>query len=459
MSSDKLEQAADLHRRWRGLGPLLFVLFYSVFFAVHLKVERSMVYLKNDMVLSAGTATFYNDMAAPADQAGAGSTGKGTAFLLLHHPVARLAIAAWTPFADSQSSARRHGVATLTAGAGALTVVFLYLALMWSNVSRLRAALLACVFGISTAGLVFSVLPQPYIFGAMGLMAALATVARGQSGSWWEFPLAALYTACCSFWHIIPLLLLALVRGARASSGGSDWQPVVQSFVSVVLLAVATLGAMKAQGTFYPQTKGLDAKELLQGMRDSLGRGSMRTGEVQWGAKVQDVFFANVAAPTLLPAAPDAAAAAATTTDAAPAPASGATVQLGPVEQVRQSEQPWFMPNMQYGIWAVWLALLLAGLLGLPMALRDEDAVLAALLVALWFVWLDGVMAPADARLLHSVLWTPAVIYLIGVGVEQHVGRWSWLRWPVGVLLVVFLALETQRNIAFMDQIAQIVAL
>lgn len=446
MPDDPLQHAANLHRRWTGVGLLLFVAFYSLFFAAHLKFEKSLLYLKDDVVLSAGTATFYNDMAAPTAQAGSAGTGKGTAFLLLHHPVARLLISAWVPFSENQISARRHGVATLTACAAALTVVFLYLALLWSGVGRLRAALFAGVFGFSTSGLMFSVLPQPYIFGALGFMAALAAVARGRSGRWWEFAVAALYTACCAFWHVIPLLLLALVRGVRVSSR-SDVQPILQAFVSVVLLAVAALGAIKVQGLLYPRTADVDAATMLAEMKEGLAHAGGTTTKVKWGEKVQDVLFANVAAPALSEA------------PGGDVPLSDVAVQAGPVEKASNPGRPWFLPDLQYAIWAVWLALLLAALLGMPPALRNEDGALCAVLVAAWFVWLDGVRATEDARLLHSVLWTPAIILAAGVGVEQHVDRWPWLRWPVLGLLIAFLSLEALRNLAFVEEIAQRVAL
>ncbi|HBJ82904.1 MAG TPA: hypothetical protein DDZ88_03315 [Verrucomicrobiales bacterium] len=59
MPDDDLKQAAQLHRRWRGIGPILFAIFYSLFFAAHLKLEKTVVYLKDDVVFAANTAAFF----------------------------------------------------------------------------------------------------------------------------------------------------------------------------------------------------------------------------------------------------------------------------------------------------------------------------------------------------------------------------------------------------------------
>ncbi len=434
MPDDDLKQAAQLHRRWRGIGPVLFAIFYSLFFAAHLKLEKTAVYLKDDVVLSANTAAFFTDLTSEPAQAGARGSGQGSAFLLLHHHPARVLAVVWLLFSDSPGAAARHAVAAMTSAAGALTVVLLYLTLMCCGVARLRAVLFASVLGASTAVGLFAALPQPQIFSALGLMAALAAVARGQAAFWWEFPAAAFYACCCSLWDVIPILLLVLVGAVRDCRAGGSMRPLFSGFISAVLLLLVTLGAMKLQSWVYPGSGAVSPVAVLRESVGTLNQASRQAADVSWSARMQDVLFANVIAPTV------------------------STVESGR-RTVTLAEGSWLEMDVQHGIGSVWLLLLLLGLIGLPWAMRSNATTVAALLLGGWLVLFHGSLEAPGERLLHSSLWTPAVITLVGLGVEQPLRRWSWLQWPVMAALGVFLVLQTGHNGLFIAEIAKRIAL
>jgi hypothetical protein len=434
MPDDDLKQAAQLHRRWRGIGPILFAIFYSLFFAAHLKLEKTAVYLKDDVVFAANTAAFFTDLTSEPAQAGARGSGQGSAFLLLHHHPARVMAVLWLLFSDSPVAAARHAVAAMTSAAGALTVVLLYLTLMCCGVARLRAVLFASVLGVSTAVGLFAALPQPQIFSALGLMAALAAVARWRAALWWEFPVASFYACCCSLWNIIPILLLVLVGAVRDCRAGGSVRPLFSGFISAALLLLVTLGAMKLQSWAYPGSGAVSSAALMHETVGTLSQASRQVADVPWTARMQDVLFANVIAPTV------------------------STVESGR-RTVTLAEGRWLEMDVQHCIGSVWLLLLLLGLIGLPWAMRSNATTVAALLLGGWLVLFHGSLEAPGERLLNSSLWTPAVIALVGLGVEQPLRRWSWLQWPVMAALGVFLVLQTGHNGLFIAEIAKRIAL
>lgn len=437
MSDDDLKQAAQLHRRWRGIGPMLFAIFYSLFFAAHLKLEKTAVYLKDDVVLSAKTAAFFTDLTSEPAEAGSRGSGQGSGFLLLHHHPARVLAVVWLLFSDSPGAAARHAVAVLTSAAGALTVVLLYLTLMCCGVARLRAVLFASVLAVSTAVGLFAALPQLQIFSALGLMAALAAVARGRAAFWWEFPAAAFYACCCSLWNVIPVLLLVLVGVVRDCRAGGSVRPLFSGFISAVLLLLVALGAMKLQSWAYPGSGAVSTAAVLSESMGTLNQASRQAADVSWAARMQDVLFANVIAPSVT---------------AAEMADSGRRV-------FTLAEEHWLEMDVQHGIGAVWLLLLLLGLIGLPWAMRSNATAVAALLFGGWLVLFYGSLEVPGERLLYSALWTPAVIVLVGLGVEQPLRRWSWLQWPVMAVLGVFLVLQSGHNGLFIAEIAKRIAL
>lgn len=411
--ADELTQAAQIHRRWRGIGALLLVAFYSLFFSLHLKLEKSNFYLHDRSVLVTNTASFFNDLVLPKEHAGAGGTGKGSAFLLLHHAPARLLVAAWKPFSD-ESAARKHAVATLTASAGAMTVVLLYLTLMWSGMGRLRAALMAAMLGATTAMNLIAVVPVPQVFSALGLAAVLASVARGRSGRWWEFPLAAFYAICCSPWNAVPVALMGLVGGMRVFRGGGGMRPLIGLFGGALVLALLVFGAMMLQEWFYPRAS-MSLAALMESWEQTFSHAVRHSSD----RTIKPAWVVNPVIELVVDA-------------------SGVSLR-------------------DRGVVLAWLLMSFLALIGLVGALRRVPlAIMAALLGLAWCLWFYGTSKwsnnPGHHLLTsHSV---PLLIFLVGIGLEQYVKWVRWLRWPATCLLTAFVVLQLLHNAPFNETLA-----
>lgn len=396
-AEDDLQHASRLHRRWRGLGPLLFVIFYSLFFAAHLKLEKTDLYMVDGTWPSFNTASVFNDLVLPREHAGAKGTGKGSAFLLLHHAPARMLVKGWTMLSVSESSARRHAVATLTAGAAAVMVLLTYHTLMWAGLARLRAMLMAGILGGSASVMLMAVLPQTLIFSALGLTAVLAAVVRGLSARRWEFPVAAFYAMCCSPWNWVPVFLMGLVAVAPAFRGRGFVRPMLGLLGGALVLLVLVFGAMKFQAWFYPRTA-----MSLAAVAGDWGQALMvATGKTLDKSLLSSVLSDGIAL---------------------------------------RSWVPPFAKGPHLMILWTWRLLLLVAAFGLVAAVRRSVvAVGAALLALAWCGWLESashwhVQTP-------QALWMPFLIFLVAVGLESYALSWAWLNWPLSLLQGVMLAL------------------
>jgi predicted ferric reductase len=118
-----LKVTAKLHRRWGwlGMGALLFTAFCSFFFAGHLELVKTTVYMKDGVV--------------PGADAGSKGTGAASSFLLVHRIPVAVMEAGWRPFSKDAVEVKKRAVGTLQGIAGALAVVFLYHLLLWSRLS------------------------------------------------------------------------------------------------------------------------------------------------------------------------------------------------------------------------------------------------------------------------------------------------------------------------------------
>lgn len=434
--ADELTHAARLQRRWRGLGGVLFMLFYSVFFAAHMELEGTSLYLQDGVLAGAPTASFVHDLTAQGVKAGSGGAGENSAFLLLHHTPIRLLTAFLTLVAENATTAGRHAVAALTAGAGALTLGMLYQALLWCGVGRWRAILFSSLAGTSMALMLFSALPQPQVFSALGLTAALAAVVRGRSGRWWEFAAAALYATCCSLFNLVPVLLLAVVRVVDQWRTSGSLRPVMLLPVNLAALLLLTLSAMEVQGWIYPHSNQTRMTAVVQkaalGIPPALGR----LPEVKWADAGREAFVTSMIATELA-------------SDGDPAVGSHA-------RKVVLKQGPEVTPHLQHGLQSAWLLLLLVGLLGLPSAGRGAPTALALLVGSLGFV---ATLPGQDAILTHAALWTPALVFLVGIGVEQHVRRWRILGGLMPLLVLAMIVALGLHNARFMAELGRMIAL
>ena len=429
--------ATKLHRRWRGLGAVIFMVFYSLHFAGQSELEKTTVYLKDGVALAAPTSSFYADMTGTAEDAGTRGTGAASAFLLIHRPALGVLEVMWMPLMDSTAEAKKRALASLQAIAGAVMVVFLYNLLLWSGLSTWNATLFAAVLGCSTTAMVFTTLPQPQIFSMLGLTAMLAAMARGKRARWWEFSLAALYSVLCSHWNAVPVLILALVRGVRQWRQTPGYRLVPAVLGSICLLLVLAFGGMRLQGWIYPKSSQQTATAVMEASWEKIQQARARAADTPWLMRVQDVFFTSIVAP-----------------DAAMLDEK--TAQERQTRRVvALADADWFALDFRHVIWAAWLLLLVIGLAGLPAAAEHAGVATGALLVLGWQVLFFGALENVGERLLHADAWAPAVVAIVGIGCGRALERFKTLQVPVAVLLLAFAIIQGTRGFQFVQQIAE----
>lgn len=411
--------------------------FYSLYFTGHLWFAGTAVYVKDGTVAGARSASFF--LAVSGQGTPEAGQGEDSAFMLLHRLPVRILTAVWTPLSGNETIARKHALATMTAGAGALVVVLLYEALLWCGVVRWRAMLFAGVLGASSAMTFLAALPQPQIFSALGLMAALAAMVRGRSARWWEFSAAALYACLCSCWNIAPVLLMMLVRVGRIFRAGGGWRSLFAMVLSVILLAAAVWGAIKIQSRVYSVP---DDGTALQLVTKKWEKACRRTWETTWTDRMHEALFESMLI------SPD-------TLSNPKAPMAG--------HQERRSYTvpgtPWFEMNRGHSGWVLWSLMMGLAVIGWFLPQCSRSAIAAALLVVGWSLWFYGATESPGERMLWPVLWTPLLMFLVAAGVEACLQRWSFLKAPVTLLSVLLIVVQVWSHQQWLVNIARQVAL
>ena len=428
---------AKLHRRWRGMGALIFMVFYSLFFSVHTELSKTTIFLKDHVVFSADTASVYADLSGPGDAAGSRGTGEASSFLLLHRVPIKLLTYLWSRASSDERMAAKHAVATLQGIAGALMIVFAYHLLLWSGLNTWNASLFAAVLGCSTTTMVFTAIPQTQIFSMLGITAMLTSMARGKHARWWEFSCAALYSVLCSHWNLIPAMILALVRGVHRWRVSGSYKPIPAVLGSVSFLALFAIGGMMLQSWLYPRASQMDAFDVARSSWTTLRQVQERAATTPWIARIQDVFVTNIVPPT------------ATMLD------DSTAGERKTRRTVSLLDEEWFVLDFRHAIWAGWLLLVLLGLSGLSAAAEHAGVATGALLVLGWQVLFYGALENPGERLLHSFAWTPLVVALVGVGVGRSLEKFKGLNVPVAVLLLAFVGVQGTRSYRFIHEIAE----
>jgi len=426
---------AKLHRRWRGMGALIFAVFYSFLFSGHFDLLKTTIYLKDHVVLATDTAAVFADLTAPIADAGTHGTGAASSFLLVHRPLVSVLTLALTPGSDNELAAKKHAVAMLQAFAGAMMVVLLYHLLLWSGVNTWNAVFFAAVLGCSTTTTIFAAIPQTQIFSMLGLTAMLTAMARGKRAAWWEFSGAALYCVLCSHWNFIPVTILAIVRGVWRWRTTDSYKPLPSIFGSLSLLVLVALAGMKLQGWIYPHSSQMNYKAVAASSWSTLHQACARASSTPWLVRTQDAFFTNIFAPT------------ATMLDDSTAKERQTRRTISLVDE------EWFVLDFRHVFWAAWLILVLLGLTGLPTAAEHAGVATGALLMLGWQVFFYGALEDPGQRLLHSFAWTPAVVTVVGVGCGRCLEKFKSLTVPVGLLLLAFVIMQGTRSYQFMAEI------
>ncbi len=413
--------------RWRGMGAILAVAFYSLFFAAHEKFQATPAYVNDGVFFGGRTQTVFNDLII--DSAGDHKKiGPGhPAFTLLHQPPVQVLIKVLEAAGFDTGRARKHAVGMLTCLAGALSVVMVYHALLWAGAASLRAILLAVIYGASTCAWIVAPLPEVWTFAGLGVTCLVAAAARGHLAPWWLNLLAAVYALACFAGNIVPVVLLALVRCAQDKSRAGRFDPRTPL---IVLAAVGiTFGLATAQRHLFPLSSPLP-RTLAE---VQLGLPAWQATAETPGLVAREVFLSNIVAPK------------AVTTEAGDSSQARPKVVLETVQ--------WSGLDLQKGLGAGWLLLLALAFAGLVWGAQVEPLTLGIAAILVWNIAGLPWYGSADQLLMLACLWTPVVIIATGLGLERSLARWPALSVPLVFLLVAFVAAQMTRNWAFLQEV------
>jgi len=420
--------------RWRGMGALLAVAFYSLFFAAHHRFHNTPVYMTDGVLFGSRTQTVFNDLIALREGDHRSIGAEHPAFTLLHQPAAQLIIKGLQFLGLDVNSARKHGVAVLTCLAGALGVVMVYHALLWGGVGALRCILLAAIYGAGTCAWIVVPLPETWTFAGLGLAAVAAVAARGPLARWWLHLLAAVYAMSCFVGNVIPVLLLALVRCAQDTAAAQKLS--ARPLVTALAAAAITFGLANLQRVVFPRSAALPT-QLLEWREADAGW----TATAETPARVaREVFISNIVAPKAI------------TTKTQGAARGRARVVL-------DEDASWSGFDLQTGVGTAWLLLLVLGGAGLVWRAVDDPFTLGIAAVLVWSIAALPWYGSPDRLLLLACLWTPMVVLAVGLGLERTLVRWPRLAVPVTLLLAAFLAAQITRNWIFLQDVARMVRL
>lgn len=420
-------RTTDVITRWRGLGALLAVAFYSLFFAAHLHLQDTPIYVQNGILFGAQTQSVFQDLTAARLDDHRGIGPAFPAFTFLHHGPAQTLIRGWSRLGQDFNQARKHGVALLTCLAGALCVVMVYHALLWSGIVSLRAMLLSAACGAGTCISISSALPDVWVFAGLGVALMAAMTARGPLAPWWLHALATAYAIGVFAGNIIPAFLFCLARCAYDSS---QQQRFVARPLLITLLALAmAFGLAKLQRIVYPKSAPLPTEFASWKLQDA----PPKSNSLNAGLVAREVFVSNIVAPR-----------------------SVATESKNPSShrlRIVLANAAWSQLNLQNGVSAAWLLLLALSFAGLVWRAQMDPYTLAILSVIVWAIAALPYYGVTDQLLVQACLWTPGVVIAVGLGLERSLEHWPRLKLPVTVLLIAFISAQITRNWMFIQEI------
>lgn len=422
---------ARVSRRWRGLGAILWVAFYSLYFAAHVRLADTVVYLKDDALSSARTALVFTDLITDRADERRLTGLEHPLFTLFHQPAAQLAIRGWEKLSQDTNSARKHAVAVLTSGAAALTVLLLYHTLLWTGVSMARSLLFASAQGGSTMAAVWASVPEVWVFCGLGLVAMLWAVARAERGRWWELPLACVYAIGCWVWLVVPAVGLVFVAAFRERRLSSWFGRVFSAVGSLVVMGSVLMALNTLQRVLYPRVGPVFSAEAFS---EEATRVSEAVRAKDWTAQegkelAQQVLFSSMVGPETVRT-------------------EKALGEAGPVRRsVSFQKDQWLQMDFHHAVWAAWALVLVLGCAGLLGMVRQQPSMLLVLVGVLGFG--VAILVGYRPELERSLFWglvTPALVAVAGIGLEGAVRFWRALALPLGLLMVVFVAAQMTRN-------------
>jgi len=413
--------------RWRGMGAILAVAFYSLFFAAHQHFQDTPIYVRDGILFGAETQTVFRDLTTTRTEDHRGIGAEHPAFTLLHHLPAQTLIKGWLLLGQDLNQARKHGIALLTCLAGALIVVMVYHALLWSGVHSLRAILLTAVCGAGPCIWIAAPLPEVWIFAGLGVAALAAMTTRGAMVPWWIHGLVAVYAVGCFIGNIIPVIFLALARCAQCSS---QHQRLILHPLFIALAAITvTFGLAHAQRVLYPQSSPLPHNVLIW----KINQPHWSANRENAGRVGREVFLSNIVAPHSVVTEPD--------------------PNAGNRRRVVLAQPRWSKLNLQKGIGAGWFLLLALAFAGLVWRAQLDPFTLGIVATIIWNIATLPWYGSRDKLLMLACLWTPAVVIAAGLGLERSLEHWPKIKLPITVLLAAFVTAQITRNWMFIQEV------
>ena len=418
---------AKVLMRWRGMGAILAVCFYSLFFSAHLRFQESPIYVRDGVIFGVASKTVFYDLSSGRTDDHRGIGVQHPAFTLIHQPAAQLCIKLWESLGQDLGGARKHGVAMLTCLAGAFSVVMIYHALLWSGSSTLRSILLSMCFGAGTCTWIISPLPQTWTFAGLGIACLIAVHARGSLARPIWHLLASVYAMCTFTGSIIPCLIMVLTRCAqeRTQLGHINTKPLIVTLAAFTI----SFGLANLQRTIYPTSTPLP-KSLSE----------WKNQHTQWQAtpKTQALvsrqfFVSNIVAPAEVTSERD-----------------------NTRAKVILSEPEWSALDLRRGLSGGWLLLLALAFAGLVWRAQIEPFTLGIISILMWNLAALQWYGAAETLLPQACLWSGVIVVAVGLGLERTLVHWQRLTLPVTLFLAVFVSALITRNWMFLQKVANV---
>ncbi len=420
-------RASQIITRWRGMGAILAVAFYSLFFAAHQHFQDTPLYVRDQVLFGADTQAVFRNLTNThtADHRSIGA--EHPAFVILHHPPAQILIKGLESVGLDSNRARKHGIAILTCLAGAFTVVMVYHALLWSGVPSLRAILFAIACGAGPCLWISASLPEVWIFAGLGVAALAALTAQGSLTPWWLHGMVTIYALGCFVGNLLPIVLLALARCAHDSSQQQRFipQPLIIALAAITL----TFGLANVQRSIYPLSSPLPVSLLTWDIQ----KAPWVADRAQAGLVGRELFLSNIVAPQSIATEPD--------------------PSFGNRRRVVLQEAQWSKLDLQKGVGAAWFLLLALSFAGLVWRAQLDPFTLGIVAVIVWFIAALPWYGDREKLLLQACLWTPAVVIATGLGLERSLEHWPKIKLPITVLLAAFVAAQITRNWMFIQEV------
>ncbi len=416
----KPDRAATVLTRWRGMGAMLAVAFYSLFFAAHLKFNETALYVRDGLILGARGQTVFNDLTTDIGDDHTGISPMHPAFTLLHQPVAQLLIKGWSALGNDPSNARKHSVAALTCLAGALAVVMIYHTLLWAGSTTFRSILVAAIFGASTCVWMVAPLPEIWIFVGLGIVGLIAVTARGSLVHPLWHLLATVYAISTFAGSLIPCLIMALTRCAQERAQSEHYRP--QPILITLIAITISFGLANVQREIFPHSAPLP--KTWQECR-ALNSGWQATPETMT-LVAREVFLTNIVAP-------------------APVSTPAETTLNLPLPSKQQ---------LHRGVSGGWLLIIALAFTGLIWRARLEPLMLGTATVLMWSIAALACYGQPETLLLHASLWTGLIVIVTGLGLERALTHWSWLTKPVTLMLMLFVSAQLVWNWLYIQDVA-----